>query len=199
MPELYPHFGNSCVVVALQSSGAMPTALTLWTGSAGNIIKFTGFVQGKSKAARTAAETKYKANNDSVHAVKEEIEGTIEGNIYDRSENVAAWFETAVPTFKAAGRNFLFIFNEGVVAAKHKEVYMVGTQSSEVSETDNSPEDCLMLKATSIPPASALALTTTQLAAINTAVGSGTVKGAAATKTIPAAPTVRLVAFTAVA
>lgn len=199
MPELYSHFGNSCVAIALQSSGAMPTALTLYTGSAGNCIKFSSFVQGKSKAARTANETKFKTNDDAVYATKEEIEGIIEGNIYDRSETVAKWFETAVPAFKAAGRNFLFVFNLGIVAAKHKEVYMVGTQSTEVNEQDNSPEDCLMFKATSIPPGTALALTTTQLAAINTAVGSGTIKGAAASKTIPAAPTVRLVAYTAVA
>lgn len=199
MAELYPHFGNSCVVVALQSSGAMPTALTLYNGSAGNCIKFNSFVQGKSKAARTVNETRYKTNDDADYATKEEVAGIIEGNIYDRSENVSKWFETAVPAFRAAGRNFLFIFLLGIVAAKHKEVYMVGTQSSEVNEGDNAPEDCLMFKATSLPPSSPLALTTTQLAAINTAVGSGTVKGAAATKTVPAAPTPRLVAFTAVA
>lgn len=199
MAELYEKFGDIGVAIALQSSGAMPTAITLWTGSAGNAIKFTGFVKSKSKATRTAEETEHKANDDSVYAVTEIIGANIEGNIYDRSENVAKWFETAVPTFKAAGRNFLFIFNLGVVAAKHVEIYMVGTQSSEVNEQDNAPEDCLMFKAKAVPPASALALTTTQLAAINTALGAGTVKGAAATKTIPAKPTPRLKAFTAVA
>jgi len=199
MAELYSYFGNSCAVVVLQSSGAMPTALTLWNGSTGNCIKINSFVQGKSNAARSATETKFKTNDDAVYAVKEEIEGIIEGNIYDRSENISKWIETAIPAFKAAGRNVLVIFNLGIVAAKHKEIYMVANQSTDATEKDNAPEDAFAVKFTALPPSSPLSLTTTQLAAINTALGSGTVKGAAAAKTIPAAPTPRLVAFTSVA
>ena len=199
MGKLYPHFGNSCVVVALQSSGAMPTALTLWTGTAGNCIKFNSFVQGKTKAGINVNITKYKTNDDALYDTKEEKEGVITGNLFDRSTLVASFFETAIPTFKTAGRKFLVIMNLGVVASKHVEVYMVSDISSQVNEEDNQPENSMPLDIVSTPPSSALALTTTQLAAINTAVGASSVKGAAATKTVPAAPTVRLRAETAVA
>ena len=198
MGKIYPHFGNSCVIVALQSSGAMPTTLTLWTGTAGNCIKLNSFVQGKTKAGITSNITKYKTNDDALYDTKEEKEAVITGNLYDRSTLVATFFETAIPTFKAAGRKFLVIANLGIVAAKHVEVYQVSDISSQTNEEDNNPENSMPVDIVSTPPSSALALTTTQFAAINTAVGSGTVKGAAAAKTIPAAPTPRLPAETAV-
>ena len=199
MGKIYPHFGNSCAIVALQSSGAMPTNLTLWTGTAGNCIKFSSFVQGKTKAGINVNLTKYKTNDDALYDTKEEKEAVITGNLYDRSTLVASFMETAIPTFKAAGRKFLVIMNLGIVAAKHVEVYQVSDINSQTNEEDNNPDNSMPFEALSTPPSSALALTTTQLAAINTALGSGTVKGAAATKTVPAAPTPRLRAETAVA
>lgn len=195
MGRIQPFFGNSLVIVELQVTGALPTTYTLWTGTTGNIIKFSDNVKGSSSAKREVAETEYKTNDDALYDTKEELKGILMCNHYDRSELPAKWLENSVPAAKAAGKRYLAICNVGYVSGKYKEFYQVGVVNQQAIEEDDKPDATFPIEHKSTPPDSALTLSTTVIAAINTAVGAGTVKASAAV-VVPAKPTVRILVTT---
>lgn len=186
MGTVAPEFGNSLILVILEADGTFPTSLSVWNGSAGNILKLDCNVKDVSKSGIQSNTTEYKTNDDNLYAQKNERTYMSTGNLYKRNDVVSNFFEDCLVDAVAAGKKTLEILNLGYVEAKFKESFAIGEVTLQTNEEDNKADASMPYEFKSTPPSSAFSLTTTNVAAINTAVGSGSVKATVAV-TIPAA------------
>lgn len=176
MNTIEAQFGNSIINVILEADGTFPTSLTLYAGSTGNILKFDCLAKDSTKSGIEASTTEYKTNDDQIYATKDERKYMTTGSLYKRNETYSKYFEDLLIDAKAAGKKVLEIVNLGYTGAKWKESFAIGEVAGKSNEEDNKPEASMPYEFRSTPPSSAFSLTTTNIAAINTAVGSGSVK-----------------------
>ncbi len=176
MNTIEAQFGNSIIAVILEADGTFPTSLTLYAGSTGNILKFDCMAKDSTKSGITPETTEYYTNDDELYATKETRKFMTTANLYKRNETYSKFFEDLLVDAKAAGKKVLEIVNLGYTGAKWKESFAIGEITSQSNEEDNKPEASMPYEFRSTPPSSAFSLTTTNITAINTAVGSGSVK-----------------------
>lgn len=169
-------FGNSIIAVILEADGTFPTSLTLYAGSTGNILKFDCLAKDSTKSGIEASTTEYMTNDDQIYATKDERKYMTTANLFKRNETYSQFFEDLLVDAKAAGKKVLEITNLGYTGAKWKESFAIGEIAAKSNEEDNKPEASMPYEFRSTPPSGAFSLTTTNITAVNTAVGSGSVK-----------------------
>ncbi len=187
MNTLSKNFGNIVGLILLATDNTFP-ALTLWTGVTGNCIKLITQAQGKTKSPLGVTVKDFKTNDDNMYATSEERKYEYMANLFERGKLYTEWINTALVAAKLAGQKVLFVANLGYVTDSaftgYKEVFAIGEQESSLTEDDN-VGDSMLFRFLSTPlGAGSFSLTTTNIATINTALGSGSVKATTAV-TIP--------------
>lgn len=126
--SIYSAHGNGVTLIVLDDPIAIPSSLTLWNGSTGNIIFFQCFSDEGSENTAKVNPVTYRSNDKNVYAIDaSEVTGETKGKFFKQDMLTNTFMWNAALTAIQAGKKMLEIYNLGYKEAKWQETIKIGT------------------------------------------------------------------------